>query len=40
MPFIDQGDQTLGDLHSRLGASPERYLRDYGFLATIANLRT
>lgn len=40
MPCIDQGDQTLGALHSRLGASPERYLRAYGFLVTTDNLRT
>ena len=40
MPCIDQGDQTLSDLHSRLGESPERFLRAYGFLPTIDNLRT
>ena len=40
IPCIDQGDQTLGALHSRLGASIERYLRAYGFLAITDNLRT
>ena len=40
MPCIDQGDKNLGALHSRLGASPERYLRAYGFLAITDNLRT
>ena len=39
MSCIDQGDQSLGALHSRLGASPERYLRAYGFLGTTNNLR-
>ena len=40
MTCIDQADQTLGALHSRLGASPERYLKAYGFLAATDNLRT
>ena len=40
IPCIDQGDQTLDSLHSRLGASPKRYIRAYGFLATTDNLRT